>query len=521
EEADKTITYTIPANADPNTRALRIEASPSIAGTLFGALDYLTSYPYGCTEQTMSSFLPNVIVTQALQSVQTASVKNSDDLAKKVRRGMRRLYAFQHDDGGWGWWKDDKTEPWMTAYVVDGLVQARRAGYEVDDTRMENASKALRRMLDEQADYNAGDHTGPDARAYMAYSLAEGGDGETRYLNDLFSNRAKLGAYGRAFLALGLKARGDEKRAQAVASEIERSAKGGGAEAFWETTEATALSVKALAQLLPQSEVLPRAARWLVSHRRFGYYWLSTRETAFAVYALIDYLKASKELDADYSLEVYVNGQQVLQKQIQSGDAASSQVFTLARKGAEVGQTNEVRVVKHGRGVLYLSSSLTSYTNDEQTAEQGLPQIKLHRDYMRLKVVEKDDGGLGWQVEPLSGDVHSGDIIVSRLRLEGEKASYLMIEDPIPAGCEQVEEVSGIDLNHDEKDWSDWYSNREFRDNRAVLFVDYFDGKAQFQYAMRVQEPGQFRVAPARVERMYEPDVRANSASAALTILDK
>ena len=51
--------------------------------------------------------------------------------------------------------------------------------------------------------------------------------------------------------------------------------------------------------------------------------------------------------------------------------------------------------------------------------------------------------------------------------------------------------------------------------------MTYFDGKAQFQYAMRVQVPGQFRVAPARVERMYEPDVRANSASAGLTILDK
>jgi uncharacterized protein YfaS (alpha-2-macroglobulin family) len=524
EEADKTITYTLPANADPNARSLRVEASPSIAGTLFGALDYLTSYPYGCTEQTMSSFLPNVIVTQALQNVQTANVKNADDLSKKVRKGMRRLYAFQHDDGGWGWWKDDTTEPWMTAYVVDGLVQARRAGYEVDDTRMDNARKSLRKMLDGNED-NGGDVTrASESRAYMAYSLAESGDGEMRYLNDLFSNRAKLGAYGRAFLALGLKERGDESRAKTVASEIERSAKGsGGADAFWETTEATALSVKALAQLLPQSEVLPRAARWLVSHRRFGYYWLSTRETAFAVYALIDYLKASKELDADYSLEVYVNGQQVLQKQMTSSDAASSQVFTLARKGGEVGQSNEVRVVKHGRGVLYLSSTLTHYTSDEQTAEAGVPQLKLHREYMRLKVVEKTDGELGWQVEPLTGDIHSGDIIVSRLRLEGERASYMMIEDPIPAGCEQVEQVSGIDLeyNVNDKDWSDWYSGREFRDNRAVFFVNYFDGRAQFQYAMRVQVPGQFRVAPARVERMYEPDVRANSASAALTILDK
>ncbi len=105
--------------------------------------------------------------------------------------------------------------------------------------------------------------------------------------------------------------------------------------------------------------------------------------------------------------------------------------------------------------------------------------------------------------------------------MEGEAARYLMIEDPIPAGCEQVEQVSGIDLNHTEKDWTDWYSAREFRDNRAVIFLDHFDGKAQFQYAMRVQVPGQFRAAPARVERMYEPDVRANSATAGLTILDK
>jgi uncharacterized protein YfaS (alpha-2-macroglobulin family) len=117
--------------------------------------------------------------------------------------------------------------------------------------------------------------------------------------------------------------------------------------------------------------------------------------------------------------------------------------------------------------------------------------------------------------------VRSGDIIVSRLRVEGERASYVMIEDPIPAGCEQVEQVSGINLNHTEKDWSDWYSAREFRDNRAVLFLNSFDGSALFQYAMRVQVPGQFRVAPARVELMYQPDVRANSASGALTILDK
>jgi uncharacterized protein YfaS (alpha-2-macroglobulin family) len=521
EEADKTVTVKLPANADPNARTLRVEVSPTLAGTLFGALDYLTSFPYGCTEQTMSSFLPNVIVTQALQNVQTASVKETNDVGKKVRRGLRRLYSFQHGDGGWGWWKDDATTPWMTAYVVDGLVQAQRAGYEVDADKLNNARRALRKMLDANTE-----EEGIDARAYMAYSLAETGDSEMRYLNDLFTNRAKLGAYGRALLALGLKERNDG-RAQTVAGELERTAKGGGSEAFWQTehgwkdTEATAVAVKALARTLPQSEVLPRAARWLVGNRRHGHYWLSTRETAFAVFGLIDYIKVSNELDPDYALEVYVDGQQVAQKQVTGADSASMQVFTLRRRGGEVGQTSEVRVVKRGRGMLYLATHVTHYTNDEQTAEAGVPQIKLRREYLRLRVAEKSDGTMGWQVEPLAGEVRSGDTIVSRLTLEGEAGQYLMVEDPIPAGCEPVAEVGGITLGHMEKDWSSWYSEREFRDNRAVLFLNYFSGKAQYQYAMRVQVPGQFRAAPARVERMYEPDVRANSATATLTILDK
>lgn len=99
-----------------------------------------------------------------------------------------------------------------------------------------------------------------------------------------------------------------------------------------------------------------------------------------------------------------------------------------------------------------------------------------------------------------------------------------MIEDPIPAGCEQVERVSGIDLNYTgtgSNRWTDWYNSREFRDQKSAIFVDYFDGDAVFQVAMRVQVPGEFRVAPARAELMYQPTVHANTASARMTILDK
>jgi uncharacterized protein YfaS (alpha-2-macroglobulin family) len=96
-----------------------------------------------------------------------------------------------------------------------------------------------------------------------------------------------------------------------------------------------------------------------------------------------------------------------------------------------------------------------------------------------------------------------------------------MIEDPIPAGGEQIERTSGIDLNYSEGKWTDWYSSREFRDQKTAIFLREFDGDATFQYAMRVQVPGQFQTAPARAELMYQPTVQANTASSLMTILDR
>ena len=109
DEAAQEYTLKLPANADPNSRRLQFEVAPSVAGTLFGALDYLTSYPYGCTEQTMSSFLPNVVVAQALQTVETASVR-----MKAARQEVRRACAASTLPARRrrrGWWKDDTTTP--------------------------------------------------------------------------------------------------------------------------------------------------------------------------------------------------------------------------------------------------------------------------------------------------------------------------------------------------------------------------------------------------------------------------
>jgi uncharacterized protein YfaS (alpha-2-macroglobulin family) len=531
ETAEKTFSLNLPGNADARARSLRIDVAPSVAGTLFGALDYLTSYPYGCTEQTMSSFLPNVIVTQALKDVKSSSIRNANDLPKKVQKGLDRLYAYQHNDGGWGWWKDDQSDPFMTAYVVSGLALAKHNGYQADDSRISSGREKLKQMLD-SGTTEAGTQIDLETRAFMVYALEESGGADSRHVEKIISERGNLQPYGRALLALTLKQRKDDRRARDVAAEIERTVTADDSSAHWEShrkamldfaesndTEATALSLKALARIKPDSALLPRVARWLVSSRGHSFYWESTKDTAFAIFGLIDYLKVSRELSPDYDMEVYLNGENLLSEHVSS--AGASQTFSITRKANDVAATNEIRIVKRGKGMIYFSSSLDYYTGEEDVAARGSANLNLTREYMRLKVVE-DGYKLKWKTEPLSGEIHSGDLLVVRLKLNGAKARHLMIEDPIPAGAEQVESVGNLNLDYTSgRDWSDWYSSREFRDNRTVFFLDYFDGGITLQYAMRVQVPGQFRVAPARAELMYSPSTQSNTASGKLAFLER
>jgi len=121
---------------------------------------------------------------------------------------------------------------------------------------------------------------------------------------------------------------------------------------------------------------LPKVARWLVKNRQNGYYWLSTKETAFAIYGLTDYLKVSHELSPDYSFEIYLNGAQVALQHVGAGEATNAQDFVITKKAGEVSNNNQIRVVKHGRGALYVGELDGRHTDRLERLVGDLPQAK-------------------------------------------------------------------------------------------------------------------------------------------------
>ena len=127
-----------------------------------------------------------------------------------------------------------------------------------------------------------------------------------------------------------------------------------------------------------------------------------------------------------------MNGTQVATQHVGASDAANAQALVITKKAGEVSTNNQIRIVKHGKGALYVSTALEYFTADENVPAQASQNLKITREYLRLRVTENEGGKASWKIEPLTGELRSGDLIVVRLHLTGARAQYLMIEDPFP-----------------------------------------------------------------------------------------
>ena len=512
DSAQRAVDVNFPANIDASSRGIDIELSPSVTGAIFGSLEYLTSFPYGCTEQTMSSFLPNVVVASALRDLKIKSEIDPARLKSQVEAGLQRLYDFQHEDGGWGWWKEDDSMVFMTAYVVAGLSQAKDAGYDVREDVIDRGRKFLSQSLRQHPNMIA------DLRAYVVYALALARYRNPDDLDSVWRRKDKLSAEGVAFAGLTMQLSKDGRVNEAVKM-LRDSAKSEGDGSYWPSTfdnlmeietdtsaEGTAYTVKLLSEVSPQDPLLPRAVLWLVRHRDEGYYWYSTKQTAMVIYGMVDYLKASKELEPSFTADVLLNGKSVLSRNFNAADVSAVAPVTLHLAANDVGASNKLEIRKNGGGRLYWSARGSYFSTDKKLYKSGSYSLNIARDYYKLTSVNNGEK-ITYNLSALNGPVVNGDIIAVRVTVSGGDWKYLLVEDPIPAGTEFIEHDELYEVNDKPSWWRNWYSRREFHDNRAAIFQTYFDRQHEYFYLLKVVKPGVFQISPASVQPMYQPDV--------------
>ncbi len=525
-DASDDVTITLPGNPDQSAPTLDVTLSSSVAGSLFNALDYLTSYPYGCTEQTMSSFLPDIVVAKAMKDLHLQSSVDTPELEKKIAAGMERLKGFQHEDGGWGWWKDDDSRVFMTAYVVSGFGQAEAAGYQVDPDVMANAENYLLTSLDRSPNME------PNLQAYVIYALALNNSGKSEFMQATWQKRDAMNAQGLAMLGLALQIGGDTARAKEIAGKIASQVTESELEAYWpsnrdsfmdfefdDSAETTAYAVQLLSRVKPESALLPKAAFWLVNHRDGGYFWVSTKETAMVIFGLTDYVKASHELDANFKAELSINGKAALSHQFTSADSFSvtqPSVHLIASQ-LQTGE-NTIHIHKSGTGRLYWSASGHYYSNEKRVIQQNKLSLNITRDYYRLSPEQHKDR-IVYRLDPLAGELHVGDVVAVRVTVGGGDWHYLLIEDPIPAGAESIPRDDLYEFAHKPAWWERWYVSRELHDDRAAFFqTDFFGRHHEYVYLLKIVNPGKFNVSPAMVQPMYQPSIQATTDAATIEV---
>ncbi|MAX25326.1 MAG: hypothetical protein CMJ19_12570 [Phycisphaeraceae bacterium] len=568
---DKTIKVelNLPEQIDPKQTELYVSFSPTLIGTMLDALPYLLDYPYGCTEQTISRFVPAVQVRKTLQDMglTLADIKKDfpakqvdgkpyihpwhdspvfDDkqMNKLIDDGLNRILSMQNGDGGWGWWKGTDSRIYLTTHVLYALHAAQESGVDMDQNILRRAVNWLNRAV--QQEIKEEKWSVNTQTAYAAYVLAlhqQSGP----WMEKLYDGRDKLNLYGKALLALSLHRLNKTDDAKTVLRNIMQYRRDNNETKltwfddpdnnfrgwwYWYNSdiETQAWILRAMTTITPNDEASPRVIKWLLNHRQHGYYWRSTRDTALCIDAMSRYVKTSGESDADYTLTLELDGGKVTKTVKINKDNLLTHDNTFVIKGVSLpAGKHSLTIRKQGTGALYLNSRLTYFGMQEHIPAYG-HELHLKRTYYRLKQIpfEVDvDNSKGEtitenrlryeRIKLNDGDeVASGEIIQVELNLEADNDyTYLAIEDFKPAGCEPIDVQSGYVRQEG------FGTYRELRDQKTMFFIEHIaQGKHLLRYRLRAEVPGVFHALPARVFAMYVPRLDAGSDELIMKITD-
>lgn len=213
------------AGLNPDSVQINVSfsASPDLDPAAYAAS--LARYPYGCTEQTVSSGLP------LLYSSDLGGMPRTDagELKRRMQNSVYKISNRMDGQGSFGLWRagDSAGQAWLGAYATEFLQRAQAESYDVPTDVMRRAYRALNEMTRmesysslgyedysyrSRSDRNAAAHKTrmAETAAYAHYVLARGGKGDLSKMRYFYDTHRKdlrspmaLAHIGTAFAMMG------------------------------------------------------------------------------------------------------------------------------------------------------------------------------------------------------------------------------------------------------------------------------------------------------------------------------
>ncbi|MBI1365974.1 MAG: alpha-2-macroglobulin family protein [Alphaproteobacteria bacterium] len=476
-------------------------------------LEALSRYPYGCTEQLVSSAMPllyiDVLAGETGQGPERA-------VRPRVQKAINDLLNRQGSDGAFGLWRegDGWASPWLGAYVTDFLFRAKQAGYAVPDEALDKAYDALAQVTKVgswvSVGYQMGIYSWPGsqdtkdllrrrAAAYALYVLARAGRADLsdlRYFHDaMFDStpsplaRAQVSA---ALLLMGDRARSTDGFAKAIAA-IGYQNNGD----YYQTPLRDVAGVLALAAEAGRNDLVEEVAVKFSAMMREPSQ-LQTQEKAFILLASHALLKNAGPMALSQN--------DVALKNLAPAPSFSPRISELR---------DSIKYTNTGEGPIFRNVTVSG------APKTAPPPVS--NGFTIAKQFETRDGA---PVDLSAVRQNERIVVVLSGATQDKRLHPAVIADLLPAGfeIEAVLNPEDADMPGDNDGPYKWIGEisrakvAEARDDRFVAAIDLQDARFKLAYIVRAVTPGAFVAPGAVIEDMYRPGITGRTDVQRLTI---
>ncbi len=523
QDQDVILDAGLPHGIVADSGKILLSFTPSLVAQSISGVDDLLGMPYGCGEQNMMFFAPDV---EILRYLKTSGQTNPEIQAKAemfIITGYQRQLTYQHRDGSFSAFGD--SDPvgslWLTAFVLQSFSSARDVT-TIDDSVLDGAADWIVNHQNQDGSWDQigfvhhhemlGGMSGKySLSAFTALSLLEYGrakgplDNAQGYLEDNLDDQQD-DPYALALAALVLERMGSDRADDALDMlmdlaqqdengmywELEPSVEPRGM--YWQPPSSKNVEVTAYGALVLIEHRDARAnevLKWLSAQRNSLGGYGSTQDTVLAFKALMT-AAATQAKDTDATITVTVDGNKITQVSVDAGNYDVLQIVEIP------GSAELITLSMSGKGDI--NYQLVKRFNVILPDEPVFTDLEFEVEYDATDVAVND-----------IVDVHARVNYTGRANSTG----MLILDVAVPTGFVPV--VSTLD----ELKTNGLISRYEIAGRKIILYVDDLPRGEELLFDLQVQAqfPVKAIIPDSSAYSYYNPEIKAESRGREIVVV--
>ncbi len=482
-----------------------------------------------------SRLLANIALRDVLYAFALPDLPNPEVLDQVIGSDIAGLQKFQNPAGGFPTWRlNGPTWPFGSVHAMHALAVARAAGYPVAEETVQRGHRYL-----QEIEQHYPHHYSESVRRYItAYalfvrSLLEDTDTATavRLLEQLVPQTHELEVIAWSLMVLNaedsvrdkvdewyryIRNRADETTGKA---EFARQARLEDGHLILHSSQRTdALLLRALMEIQPESDLIPKVVRSLLATRGPYGHWGSSQNNVFVLQAMNQYFRAYEATVPEFTARVWLDDTLVLNAPFK-GRATASQQVSLPMDWLYAKEPSRIQVQRAGHGRLYYRLGFDYVPIDlhVEPRERGFSVVRSYAGVDDPEDVWKDDDG-HWHVK-----------LGARVRIDVTLVApgarhHVMLANPLPGGLELLNPTLKstepfTDPSARGRYYWRWFDHQQLLDERAQTVTAWLPGGVyEYGVVARATTPGTFHVPPARAAEIYAPETFGNGSSDILIV---